>query len=100
MIMIMYSRTVEVYDDSEVIFIDEFDHVQVYLQGHNNIDVDVTGKSNYVWWWTIVCFTIYTMFQRGIIFQLVLVSKFKYFLSIILEIITKDNNEGNFTWIS
>ena len=36
-----------------MIVIDEFNHVQVYLQGHNNIDVDVTGKSYYIWLWTL-----------------------------------------------
>ena len=36
------------YDDSEVNVIDESDHVQVCLQGHDEIDVDIIGKSDYV----------------------------------------------------
>ena len=28
--------------------IDESDHVQVYSQGHEEIEVDVTGKSDYI----------------------------------------------------
>ena len=38
----------EVYNDGEVDVIDESDHVQVYSQGHEEIEVDVTGKSDYI----------------------------------------------------
>ena len=34
------------YDDGEVDVIDESDHVQVYSQGHDDIEVDITGKSD------------------------------------------------------
>ena len=34
--------------DSKVNVMDESDHVQVCLQAHDKMDVDITGKSDYV----------------------------------------------------